>query len=122
VDPSAPTKIAHNDAVFREANERIAAGVARLDVGDPLPFLCECADPSCTTIVRVGRAEYEEVRSQPRWFVTAPGHEETAAEFGRPVRRGDGYVVIEKTGRAGEVAEELEGATDLLDEPETAHG
>jgi hypothetical protein len=107
-DQAEEERIARNDATFREANQRLAATPVHQQSDDPLVFLCECADRRCTAIIRVRRGEYRLVRSQPRWFVCAPDHESDADRSVRVIRRGDGYVVVEKTGRAGEVAEALD--------------
>ena len=47
-------RIAKNDAKFREANERISAAAEEHAVeGMRIPFICECADPTCMEIVRL---------------------------------------------------------------------
>ncbi|HEY0415240.1 MAG TPA: hypothetical protein VGC78_02535 [Gaiellaceae bacterium] len=122
MDTATEERVARNDAIFREANERIAAAAGRLGLDAPLPFLCECADPSCTEIIRVGGDVYREVRSSPRWFLASPGHEGAAGGAATVVRRGDGYVIVEKTGRAGEVAEELASNGALLEEGGSRRG
>jgi hypothetical protein len=102
---------ARNDAAFRHANEQIRAAVEKHDPPfDQLPFICECAEESCTQIIRVRLKEYCAVRRNPRRFLVAEGHGEDDA--GVIVERASGYVVVEKTGRAGEIAEQLaeEGA------------
>jgi hypothetical protein len=106
VNPTAE-RVAKNDATFRDANEGIAAA-ARRAAFDRVPFICECAEPTCTTIVRLTLDEYEQVRSSPRHFLSAPGHEETAAGLGAVVARAEGYVVVEKLGEAGEIVEQLD--------------
>jgi hypothetical protein len=98
---------ARNDAIFREANEQIRAAVdAHGPPMEQLPFICECADESCTDIIRVPLEKYRAVREHPRQFLVAPGHEEDDGAVA-VVEREPGYVVVEKTGRAGEVAEQL---------------
>ena len=52
--------------------------------------------------------EYEHVRTNPRWFFNAPGHEASARGAAAVVERHDSYVIVEKLARAGEVAEELD--------------
>ena len=52
---------------------------------------------------------YEEVRSNPRRFVVRPGHEVEAVE--RVVSAGDGYVIVEKTALAGQIAERTDPRT-----------
>ena len=87
------------DAVFRQANERIEAwALGARYRGDLLPFLCECPVLSCTRPIRISRADYARIRSNPRWFITAPGHEGSVCGGIRIVERGAGYVVAEKLG------------------------
>ena len=57
------------------------------------------------------------MRSNPRWFVNVPGHHVSAEGWAEVVAERDGYAIVEKVGRAGELVEELEGNRDLL--PET---
>jgi hypothetical protein len=108
-DELAAERIGRNNATFRTANERLgrlAATQARAP-DETLPFVCECLDPACTQVIQVPLAEYRRVRAAPRRFLTAPGHETGAIDVVRVVERHDGYAVTEKTGAAGEVAEEL---------------
>ena len=101
-------RIARNDAIFRDANERIGAFAAEQELADEtLPFICECADMSCHEIVKVRLDAYREVRSNPRRFLNAPGHQVAALGTAPVVERHSGYFVVEKQGHAGEVAEEL---------------
>jgi hypothetical protein len=96
-------KGAHNQALMREVNERIEQ-IAE-DAAHP-EFLCECADPDCVETIPLSIAEYEAVRSSPLRFPIKPGHDDT--EFERVVE-GDGrYVVVEKFGKAGEIAQRLD--------------
>jgi hypothetical protein len=94
------TRLAKNEALFREVNERIseisqelAPGAANPDLIDGL--ICECSDPQC--LERVGPltiAEYERVRQDPRRFIIAPGHQ--AADVERVVDRQPTYWTVEK--------------------------
>ena len=96
-------RIGHNEAVFREINERIEAGHWPGERG-PLAFRCECARLGCNVLVELDLGEYEQVRADPRRFVLAPGHELPEAE--RVVERHTDYEVVEKDGAAGRVADE----------------
>ena len=101
-------RVGRNDATFREANERVQ-GVASMGAQiEHIPFICECADETCTAIVRLSLHEYEDVRAQPTDFLNAPGHEVAAGPHGQVVERHDRYVVVRKTGRAAEIAEALD--------------
>ena len=97
-------RAARNEAVFRDANELIERKLSDLSlVEGRSPFVCECDDPGCTDIVRLTLAEYEHVRSNPVWFLIAPGHPVVAGEI---VSRDERFEVVEKQGRAAEIAEQ----------------
>jgi hypothetical protein len=100
-------RIAENQATFREANEKIETRTDHLEPDDEIPFLCECADRSCTILVRLSLAEYAEARRHPRRFINAPGHEAISLQTGAGVvaDRRPGYVLVDKVGVAGDVAE-----------------
>ena len=96
--------MAENEAIFRDANERIQARARELEFPKPVPFLCECGAPDCHEIVSVSLDAYTEVRSRPTQFLVAPGHEPVAESGGHVVAEHEGHLVVEKTGVAGEVA------------------
>ncbi len=100
-------RIARNDAIFRKANEEIREAAERLEV-ENVPFICECADPSCREILLLTLEEYREIRTNARHFINAPGHEAAAQGWGEVVGVSDGYVTEEKLSVAGEIAEQLE--------------
>ena len=101
-------RIGENQSRFRDENERIEATAERLAIPGHVPFICECPDPACTEIVRLTLDEYEDVRSEPRRFFAMPGHQGASLQLGAAivVADCDSYVVVEKIGVAGEVAEE----------------
>jgi hypothetical protein len=104
-------RVARNDARFRESNERLEAMAETVgfdEDDDLLPFLCECADMRCTKVLQLTRGEYEKVRRSPVQFLTAYGHERGASDWARVVDEFDRYTVVEKVGRAAEVAAELD--------------
>ena len=105
MDDRTEERMAANEATFREANERIEERARELEFEQPVPFLCECGEPSCQAIVRLSLDQYEAVRSSGVRFFILPEHEATAAAAGSIVERHETYLVVEKTGRAGEVAE-----------------
>jgi hypothetical protein len=105
-------RIARNDAIFRHANESIGAAAEAEEIEDRVPFVCECADPACRELVPMTTEEYREVRQDARWFLNVPGHEASAQGWAQVVRRHDHYLVVEKIGPAGAVAEQLEGHPD----------
>lgn len=106
--PTTAERIARNQDTFRTANDEIRKSAERHAFTAPVPFVCECADPSCRELIRVDLGTYADVRSNARRFLNAPGHEQAAQGHADVVERADGYIVVEKIGRAGEVAEELD--------------
>jgi hypothetical protein len=101
-------RVGKNEALFREVNERIrdvSERVVAFDGDATLEFVCECSEESCSEAVELTLAEYESVRSDPTHFLVAPGHV-WQLETERAVRENESYAVVEKTGDAGEVAED----------------
>ena len=90
-------RIFRNNAIFRDANEKIREKSIELD--DPverIPFLCECPRENCATIVQLTPAEYKAIRRDRTHFFTSPGHEEAELPVGEVVSRLEGYVVVQK--------------------------
>lgn len=96
-------RIAHNESVAREVNEAIEHGHGPADVRSPVAFRCECGRFGCNTLIEVTMGEYERVRSHPRQFLVAIGHEQR--EFEQLVHIAEGYSVVEKVDEAGREAE-----------------
>jgi hypothetical protein len=87
-------RVAKNEALFRQVNERIEEVNESLDAEEPSDFLCECGDENCTSPVSLTLAEYEQVRSNPTHFIIAPGHEVVDVE--RVIARTERFSVVEK--------------------------
>ena len=106
-------RVAKNNAIFREANEqiRLSAEKHRAMESD-VPFLCECQEPGCTEIVRMSLEQYREIRSHPRRFLSAPGHEGVDGSNVTVVARPPGHVVVEKLGEAGRLVEGFDQAVE----------
>ena len=97
MEPGQAERIARNDTIFREANEKIHEKSIELDHPvERIPFLCECPKEDCATIVPLTRAEYEAIRGERTHFFTTPGHEEAERPLGEVVYRREGYVVVQK--------------------------
>ncbi len=97
-------KAAHNQALMREVNERISEVATAPAAGDEdlVDFLCECYDSECIETLTVAVAEYEAVRENPRRFPVKRGH--VLPDVEQTVETHERYVVVEKTGEAGEIA------------------
>jgi hypothetical protein len=103
VDEPLRSRIAENEALFREVNEAIERGQWPGEEDSSTAYRCECARLDCNQLVSLTPKEYERVRTKPRRFVVLPGHEEPGVET--VVASGDGYVVVEKLDEAARLAE-----------------
>jgi hypothetical protein len=105
---SDPKRIAKNETLRREENERIQAHNASIHWVNPpyADWVCECGNESCTEPVRLSVREYDEVRTHPTYFIVVPSEKHVVADVERVVQRTDRYWVVEKTGVAAEVSED----------------
>jgi hypothetical protein len=101
-------RIARNEALFREVNERVKE-VSANPVTDQIEFLCECGNEDCTEAISLGLSEYEALRADPLVFGVKPGHavlevEDVVAEDERfhTVRKrpSEGRIALETDPRA----------------------
>ena len=81
-------RLAQNEALFREINEKVEAIAAVHGSDDHVyEFYCECSNADCSFQVPATIAAYEAVRAHPRHFIVTPEHWlpeiETIAEEGR---------------------------------------
>ena len=96
-------RLAENELVFREVNERIAEIGVGFELENVEAF-CECSDTSCTQRFELSRSDYAHVRSSSTQFAVVPGHETPEVE--RVVEQREEYFVVEKIGEAGAIAQE----------------
>ena len=99
-------RAARNEALFREVNENIARLEERYGSVTQPVFICECSRDSCTEHVPVDEETYRRVREHPRRFIVLPGHVDATLES--VVETHDAYLIVEKTGTAGEIAEQAD--------------
>jgi hypothetical protein len=94
-------RIAHNEDLCRDLNERKAAWIesGHLAAG----FRCECWDLGCSDRIKMSGQQWKEVRSRGNRFVVAPGH--VVTEFETVVKEYPHFWLIEKHGEAGDEAE-----------------
>jgi hypothetical protein len=102
VDDQRTRRMAQNEALARRINDRIEYQHPRSG-GPADTFICECVRVDCAGTLELTIAGYARTRSHPRRFVVLPGHEEPAVES--TVEVYPGYVVVEKRGEAGRIAE-----------------
>jgi hypothetical protein len=113
--PSDPSeRAARNEDRFRQLNEEIEptnAAHAWFEPSTP-DWFCECANEDCTQAVTLTVADYEAVRAEPTHFFVAPSAGHLVPGVERVVERYENYWVIEKVGKAGNLAEVLDERTD----------
>ena len=83
----------------RRVNEAIDRG--HQNGGDPV-FLCECGRVGCAAKVSPSQETYDRVRTRFDRFVLVRGHELPPVDH--VVEIGNGFVIVEKRGTAGEMA------------------
>ena len=98
-------RLAQNEALFREVNERVDAVAHQLGPDVPYEYLCECANADCTYRIPLSRSEYEAVRADGTQFVVLPLH--YTPEIEELVVEQETHWVVRKTGEAGDFVEDL---------------
>lgn len=101
-------RVAHNEARFREINERVERDLIEMVQApdETLPFVCECGRRDCGATVEVTLGDYERVRSDSTCFVLMPGHEMPDLET--VVDRGAGFVVVRKHPETQDIARDTD--------------
>jgi hypothetical protein len=97
-------RIAQNEDWFRDLNKRKAEW---MESGHSAAgFRCECWQMDCAERIPLSGREWQEVRSRSNRFAVAPGHIAANAEV--LVKEYPHFWIVEKRGKAGEVADNLE--------------
>ena len=78
-----------------------------MSVSPTAPSVCECADSTCTSILQLNLVEYEQIRTDSRQFLNALGHDRVEGLV-EVMFKNHNYLVVKKSGRAGEIAEQLD--------------
>jgi hypothetical protein len=99
-------RLAQNEALFREVNERVNSLATDRSVAASYEYVCECSNPDCTFQVTLDADEYEAVRASPRQFVILPAH--YVPEIEDVVTKNDRYWIVLKVGEEGAFVEELD--------------
>jgi hypothetical protein len=88
-------RIGLNEAIFREANERIRdVNETFATLTGELVVVCECGNASCTEKISIAPAAYEELRSESANFAIVPGHELPDVE--QVIAHHENYDVVRK--------------------------
>jgi hypothetical protein len=95
-------RMAANEMLARRVNEMVEYERPRNgDASDH--FVCECCNDDCAEVIDIEIAEYSRVRSHPRRFIVREGHDDPEIES--VVERYPNYIVVQKRGEAGRLAE-----------------
>jgi hypothetical protein len=95
-------RLAANEELFRDVNERIAELTDKW--GGQLDLICECANPECTQRLNLTVPEYEQLRQNAHHFAVLPGHE--IPDIEDVIERTDSHLVVEKHVETHEQVEE----------------
>jgi hypothetical protein len=96
-------RLAKNESLFRTLNENISGLANKLGGQEPFEFICECSTSGCFERLSLTLEEYERIRQDGTHFLLADGHEDIEIE--QVIAQRSGYVVVEKDGVAGLIAE-----------------
>lgn len=97
-------RVAKNEVLFREVNERIREVT---EFPGETDFICECGDASCVEPVALSLAEYEAVRTTASRFFVRTGHE--LPDIEDVLEQTDRYTIVAKrNGIQGKIAAETD--------------
>ena len=99
-------RIARNEALFRIANERMAAWEEQHGAEQSEHYFCECADEDCREKALLSRAQYERVRADAGHFLVIPGHEIPDVET--VIETHDGWGIVEKDPNVRHIVEGMD--------------
>ena len=97
-------RLAKNESLFRALNENINDLASGLSGREPFEFICECSTSGCFERLSLTVEEYERIRQNGTHFLLAYGHEDIEIE--QVIGQRNGYVIVEKDGVAGLVADD----------------
>jgi len=103
-------RLAKNEALFRDVNERVEEIATGHGEPEIVEFLCECVDVECLRRVELSVDVYERIRSDPAQFFVTPGHERPDVED--VIEEEPGYVVVRKHPDTRPLVEDRDGRTD----------
>ena len=101
-------RLARNEALFRQVNERVRDVSQAFATLDPTPvdFVCECGKQDCAEPIALRLHEYEAVRAVPTQFFVLRHH--VIPEIERVVADHGSYVVVQKLPGEEEIAEQTD--------------
>jgi hypothetical protein len=94
--PASAARVARNEALFAEANDKIAAVAGALPPVEHVPFLCECPDGRCSEIVELSLGEYGALRLFANRFVISPRCRGGDHALTAIVERADRFTIVDR--------------------------
>jgi hypothetical protein len=101
-------RIAKNEAVFREVNERIERTAQDSKTSERFGFVCECGLENCLELIDLSIFEYERVRANPLYFFVSDGHEIESVEDVVERNADYNYNIVKKQGVGKDVARQTD--------------
>ena len=87
-------RLARNQGLFREVNERINALNEFGAQAERFSVVCECGQDTCGDVIQVDSDFYESVRAQSDRFIVVDGH--VLPEIEEVVEQHEGFAVVDK--------------------------
>jgi hypothetical protein len=103
-------RIAVNEGLFRNANERTAQWEEVRKGEEPTLYVCECANPDCRRRISLTLEEYERVRQDSKHFAIVQGHQIPDAET--VIDEHGEWIVIEKNEEVSETVRAMDQRRD----------
>jgi hypothetical protein len=100
-------RLAGNEALFREVNERVAEVATRYEVEtltQAVDFTCDCGRIDCSETMMMTIVEYEAIRARSTHFGVVPQHEQPEIES--VIERHPSYYRTGSRARSRSVAEQ----------------
>jgi len=94
--PASAARVARNEALFAEANDRIATVAGTLPPVEHVPFLCECPDARCSEIAELSLGEYAALRLFANRFAISPRCRGAEHALTAIVERTDRYTIVDR--------------------------
>jgi hypothetical protein len=107
-DTDRAARIARNESLFREINERVKELNEAFDgLANDAEWICECGNPECLEPIQMTREEYEAVRARGGdCFFVRPDEAHVVRDVEAILERHERYWIVQKIGVAAEIAEE----------------
>ena len=87
-------RLAQNEALFREVNERVETLADRFGPNVPYEFLCECANPLCNATFEMSGHDLQTLHTTPGCYVVLAGHD--VPDLEDVVQSQNGYAIVRK--------------------------